>query len=216
MRYLSVAVAWLFVCSSCAQSQVKENPVPIGSDKALPHEAVATFGEGCFWHSEIIFQSLEGVRDAVSGYAGGTTKDPGYDDVSSGNTGYAECVQVYYDPAKISYETLVQAFFASHDPTTLNRQGPDEGSQYKSIAFYRNEKEKQAIETEIQRVTDSKKYPGKIVTEVKPFTSFFKAEDYHQEYIYHHPGNPYVQTVSLRDYNRFRKEFKGNFKKGIL
>jgi peptide-methionine (S)-S-oxide reductase len=215
MRYLFIAVVSLMIFGSCAQSQGKENPVSLGSAKPTPNEAVATFGEGCFWHSEIIFQSLAGVRDAVSGYAGGTTKDPDYEEVSSGNTGHAECVQVYYDPSKISYETLVKAFFASHDPTELNRQGPDEGTQYRSIAFYRNEREKAIIEAEMKRITDSKEYNGKVVTEVKSFSKFYPAESYHQEYIYHHPDNPYVQSVSLRDYNNFRREFKGNFKKRI-
>jgi peptide-methionine (S)-S-oxide reductase len=218
MRILFISIVLLVIFSSCAQSQSKgnSNPIPTGSTKPLAHEAVATFGEGCFWHSEIIFQSLEGVRDAVSGYAGGTYKNPGYEDVSSGSTGHAECVQVYYDPSKISFETLVKAFFASHDPTSLNRQGPDEGTQYRSIAFYRNEREKQIIEAEMKRIADSKKYPGTLVTEVAPFTRFYPAEAYHQEYISKHPDNPYVQNVSIREYKMFRKEFKGPFKPGIL
>src|SRR5207249_4881263 len=120
--------------------------------------------------------------------------------------------QIYYDPSKISYETLVAAFFASHDPTTLNRQGNDTGTQYRSVAFYRNEKEKQIIEAEIKRLTDSKKYKNRIVTEVIPFTKFYPAEDYHQEFIYNHPENPYVQNVSIPGFLKFKKEFKGYFK----
>ncbi|MGZ3838479.1 MAG: peptide-methionine (S)-S-oxide reductase MsrA [Flavisolibacter sp.] len=216
MRDICMALACLIICNSCVQSQGKDSAVPQGSGKPGPHEAVATFGEGCFWHAEIIFQSLEGVRDAVSGYAGGHTKQPGYEEVSTGRTGHAECVQVYYDPSVISFETLLKAFFASHDPTSLNRQGPDEGTQYRSIVFYRNEKEQQQIENEMKILRDARRYHGKIVTEVKPFTVFYRAEDEHQEYIYHHPGNPYVQTVSLPDYFQFRKNFPGPFKKGIL
>lgn len=212
MRNFFIAVATLFFFSSCAHSQNNKNSFPVGSKKALANEAVATFGEGCFWHAEIIFQSLAGVRDAVSGYAGGSDKNPGYEKVTTGATGHAEVVQVYYDPSIISYETLVKAFFASHDPTTLNRQGPDAGTQYRSIAFYRNEKEKALIEAEMQRLKDSKKYTKAPVTQVVPFTRFYTAEDYHQEYISHNPGNAYVQHVSIPDYNRFRKAFKGNYK----
>ena len=176
------------------------------------NEAIATFSEGCFWHAEIVFQSLVGVRDAVSGYCGGITTNPDYEKVASGETGHAETVQVYYDPSKISYETLVAAFFASQNPTTLNRQGNDMGTEYRSIAFYRNEKEKQVIQAEIKRLTDLKKYKNKIVTEVLPFSKFYKAEDYHQEYIYNHPDSGYVQNVSIPEFLKFKKEFKGNYK----
>jgi peptide-methionine (S)-S-oxide reductase len=197
--------------TACAQeSKVK---IPLGvKDKPSTNESIATFGEGCFWHSEIVFQSLVGVRDAVSGYSGGTDLNPDYEKVCSGKTGHAEAVQVYYDPKKISYKELVSAFFESMDPTTLNRQGNDEGTQYRSIAFYRNDKEKQIIEAEIKHLTDSKKYNNKIVTEVVPFKKFYPAEDYHQEYIYYHPDNPYVKNVSIPDYLEFRKSFTGKFK----
>ena len=212
MKPIFFTLISIVVFLSCAQTQNKNFSIPVGLKQPVPNEAVATFGEGCFWHSEIVFQSLVGVRDAVSGYAGGTTKNPDYETVSTGETGHAECVQVYYDPSRISYETLVQAFFASQDPTTLNRQGNDEGPQYRSIAFYRNDKEKQVLEDEINRLTASKKYKNKIVTEVVPFTKFYPAEDYHQEYITHHRDNPYVQNVSIPDFVRFKNEFKGNFK----
>jgi len=198
---------------SCAQTQTNNPKIPLAQkQKPTANEAVATFAEGCFWHAEIVFQSLVGVRDAVSGYAGGTTKSPTYEDVASGSTGHAETVQVYYDPSKISYEQLVAALFASMDPTTLNRQGNDAGTEYRSIAFYRNEKEKQIIEAEIKKINDSKKYKNKVVTEVVAFSKFWPAEDYHQEYIYNHPDNPYVANVSIPEFNKFKKEFKGNFK----
>lgn len=207
------AIIALVAFSSCAQSQNNNVKIPLGSKSKTANEAVATFGEGCFWHAEIVFQSLAGVRDAVSGFAGGTVANPDYETVCTGSTGHAEVVQVYYDTTKISYETLVKAFFASMDPTELNRQGNDEGTQYRSIVFYRNDKEKQIIEAEIKKITDSKKYSHKIVTQVVPYKDFYAAEDYHQEYIYHHPDNPYVQNVSIPDYLAFRREFKGNFKK---
>jgi peptide-methionine (S)-S-oxide reductase len=198
--------------TSCVQSQNKNADIKTGSKTPLPNEAVATFAEGCFWHSEIVFQSLAGVRDAVSGYTGGTDPNPNYEQVCTGSTGHAEAVQVYYDPSKISYRQLVQAFFASQDPTTLNRQGNDEGTQYRSAAFYRNANEKEIIETEIKQINDSKKYSSKIVTEVMPFKKFYPAEDYHQEYVINHPENGYVQNVTIPDFVEFKKEFKGNFK----
>jgi peptide-methionine (S)-S-oxide reductase len=201
----------VFVLVSCGQTQ--QPSIPVGEKgKPSANEAVADFSQGCFWHSEIVFQSLAGVRDAVSGYAGGRDKHPDYEKVSTGETGHAETVEVYYDPSKISFTTLVAAFFASQDPTELDRQGPDVGTQYRSIAFYRNEEEKKIIDAEIARINASKKYSSKIVTEVVPFTKFYPAEDYHQEYIKNHPGNPYVQNVSIPDFLRFKTTFKGPFK----
>lgn len=212
MKLLS-AFMFSFLLVACGQSQPVSNIVKLGDPKTpTAKEAVANFSEGCFWHAEIVFQSLVGVRDAVSGYAGGTDKHPDYEKVASGQTGHAETVQVYYDPSKISYATLVAAFFASQDPTQLNRQGNDEGTEYRSIAFYRTPEEKQIIEQTIKQLTDAKKYKDKIVTQVVPFTAFYPAEAYHQEYIYHNPENGYVRNVSIPDFLEFKKEFKGNFK----
>ena len=196
MKYIIAGIIAVISLTACGQASVKAKTTAYSPlQKPSANEAVATFGEGCFWHTELVFQSLVGVRDAVSGYAGGRDKKPDYDKVSEGTTGHAECVNVYYDPAKISFQTLVQAFFASHDPTEVNRQGPDEGTQYRSIAFYRTPAEK-----------------DRIATEVVPFTAFYPAEKYHQEYIAHNPDNPYVQSVSIPDFERFRRTFKGNFK----
>ena len=205
---LLIAIISLFSIGLNASAQ----NFPVGSTKSLANEAVATFAEGCFWHAEIVFQSLYGVRDAVSGYAGGTDTNPTYEKVAGGNTGHAETVQVYYDPTKINYETLVKAFFASQNPTTLNRQGNDTGTEYRSIAFYRNEKEKQIIESEIKRLTDLKMYKNKIVTEVVPFKKFYLAEGYHQEYIHNNPDNTYVANVSIPEFSNFKKKFKTNYK----
>jgi peptide-methionine (S)-S-oxide reductase len=209
------AIVLIIFLAGCSYSQKNDTmKIPAGINKQISgNEAVAYFSEGCFWHTEIVFQSLEGVRDAISGYAGGTDANPDYEKVSSGETGHAETVQVFYDPTKISFETLVKAFFASHDPTQLNRQGNDVGTQYRSIAFYSNAKEKQIIDTELKKITDSKKYSNKLVTEVKSFSKFYPAEDYHQEFILHHPNQTYVANVSIPDYLKFRKEFKeGKFK----
>ena len=211
MKRFLIPFAFFLLLAACGQSQQVNIPVK-ESDRPSPNEAVADFSEGCFWHAEIVFQSLVGVRDAVSGYAGGTDKHPDYEKVCSGTTGHAETVQVYYDPAKISYATLVKAFFASMDPTELDRQGPDEGTQYRSIAFYRNDQEKKIIDDEIARLSASKKYSGKIVTKVVPFTTFYPAEAYHQEYIKNHPENPYVEHVSIPDWLEFKRTFPGPYK----
>lgn len=181
-----------------------------------PNEAMAAFAEGCFWHSEIIFQSLVGVRDAVSGYAGGTVRNPGYDQVLTGATGHAETVAVYYDTTKLTLQTLVKAFFASHDPTQIGHQGPDVGPQYRSIAFYRNEAEKAIIENEIMAINQSGRYPKKIATEVLPLPKFYPAEPEHQEYISRHKDAIYVHNVSIPDYLKFRQAFPGPYKDTLI
>lgn len=217
MKFILTAFIITTTLLSCAQTQSNNDnnfKIPTAvSQKPGVNEAVATFAEGCFWHAEIVFQSLVGVRDAVSGYAGGSTTDPDYEKVASGSTGHAECVQVYYDPSKISFETLVNAFFSSQNPTTMNRQGNDAGTEYRSIAFYNTEKEKQAIEAAINKLTNAKVYTDKIVTQVVQLTKFYPAENYHQEYISHNSGNPYVVNVSIPDFQHFKAVFKeGKFK----
>ena len=207
-----LAIIILVIYSSCVQSQSNKHKFPVGTKQKFSNEAVATFGEGCFWHTEIVFQSLHGVIDAVSGFAGGALANPDYETVCTGKTGHAEVVQVRYDPANISYETLVKAFFASQDPKQLNRQGNDVGTHYRSVAFYTTQKEKQVIEAEVKRLTEIKKYPKKIVTQVLPYKNFYAAEDYHQEYVVRHPENGYVQNVTIPDFLKFKKEFKGKFK----
>jgi peptide-methionine (S)-S-oxide reductase len=213
MKKLFILFATIITITSCAQKNAGDFKAP-APEKTTPvkNEAIATFAEGCFWHTEIVFQSLQGVRDAVSGYAGGSDKAPTYEKVVSGTTGHAESVQVYYDPSIITYETLVAAFFASHDPTQINRQGPDVGTQYRSVAFYRNAVEKAVIEKEIARINASGKYKIKVVTQVAPYPKFYPGENYHQEYISLHPENSYVRNVNIPDYLDFRKEFKGPFK----
>src|SRR6201999_2471274 len=163
MKSIFATLICIVTFISCAQPQTNNAKIFPGiKGNPSPNEAVATFSEGCFWHAEIVFQSLVGVRDAVSGYSGGTTTNPTYEEVGNGTTGHAETVQVYYDPSKIIYETLVKAYFASEDPTQVDGQGNDEGTQYRSIIFYRTPKEKQIIDNEIKALTDSKRYSGKI------------------------------------------------------
>lgn len=175
-------------------------------------EEVAYFASGCFWCVEAIFESVEGVREAVSGYAGGNTINPTYQKIGTGATGHAEAVAVYYNPKKVSFKTLVDVFFGSHNPTTKNGQHPDYGSQYRSIAFYSNAKEKQIIESAIHKL-NKEVYNGKIVTEVTKHKKFYVAEDYHQNYEKRNPYNSYVRNVSIPRLNRFKKKFPGILKK---
>ncbi|MBV9963393.1 MAG: peptide-methionine (S)-S-oxide reductase MsrA [Parafilimonas sp.] len=193
---------------SCAQnnSNVKSSNDHLSSAQ-LKNYSVATFAAGCFWHEEALFESVKGVKEAVSGYAGGTTSNPTYEDVETGNTGHAETVNVYYDAKQISYETLVKVFFAGQDPTQVNGQGPDHGTQYRSIAFYRTPEEKATIENHIKELTVSGKYKKPIAAQVMPFTKFWQAEEYHQNYIEHNPNSSYVQYVSIPEIKDFQKQY---------
>ncbi len=173
----------------------------------LQQYETAYFASGCFWCVEAIFESVKGVKEAVSGYAGGPEENPTYEQVAYGRTRHAETVEVYYNPEEISYFQLVQVFFGSHDPTSLNRQGPDSGPQYRSIAFYKNESEKKIIEAYIQALTENDVYGRPIVTQVVPFEIFYKAEEYHQDYERKNPNNGYIQNVSIPRLNRFKKNF---------
>lgn len=179
-------------------------------------EAVATFAAGCFWCTEAQFESLQGVREVVSGYAGGELENPTYEQVGSGQTGHAEAIQVYYDPKVVSFETLVKAFFVAHDATSLNRQGPDVGTQYRSIAFYRTPEEKAAIDAIIGQENGSGHYSRPIVTQVTPFTVFYPAEVYHQGYYYTHPNELYVSSVSTPKVEKFRERMADKLKKQLI
>ncbi|VXC03645.1 Peptide methionine sulfoxide reductase MsrA [Flavobacterium sp. 9AF] len=178
----------------------------------LDQYATAYFASGCFWCVEAIFESVKGVHEVVSGYSGGNQPNPNYEKVSSGNTDYAEAVKIYYDPKIISFNDLVIIFFGSHDPTTLNRQGPDAGTQYRSIAFYKNDSEKEIIQNYINLLKNEKRFDKPITTEVKKFTKFYPAEDYHQNYESLHPNNSYIQNVSIPRINRFKNKFPNYLK----
>ena len=149
----------------------------------MPQKEIATFGAGCFWHVEEAFRNFKGVTDVVVGYMGGTLKDPSYEDVCTDKTGHAEVVQVVYDPALVSYEELVDFFWSIHDPTTVNRQGPDVGTQYRSVIFYRTEDQKKKALKSKENLEKSKKYSRPIVTEISPESEFYRAEEYHQRYL---------------------------------
>ena len=174
----------------------------------------ATFANGCFWCTEAIFEGLEGVISATSGYTGGKTENPTYKQVCSGETGHAECLQVVYDPKKISFDELLEVFWETHDPTTLNRQGADVGTQYRSGVFYHNDEQKQKAEKYKAALDKSGAFDKPIVTEITPFTKFYPAEDYHQQYFENNENeNPYCQIVIRPKIEKFRKVFKDKLKK---
>ena len=183
------------------------------SEEQLQKYETAYFASGCFWCVEAIFESVKGVKEVYSGYSGGTEKNPTYEEVSYGRTHHAEAVEVFYDPDVISFTQLVQVFFGSHDPTTLNRQGPDRGAQYRSIAFYKNDKEKKIILDYMDKLRVENVYGDRaIVTEVTPFEKFYKAEAYHQDYEKRNPNNSYIRNVSIPRLNRFKENFKSYLK----
>jgi len=172
----------------------------------------ATFGQGCFWCSEAIFTNLKGVISVTSGYSGGTVPSPTYEQVCSGNTGHAEAINITFYPNLISYKQLLEAFWGSHDPTTLNRQGGDIGTQYRSVVFYHNEAQKETAEKVKKELDASGAFSGSIVTEIVPFTNFYPAEDYHQEYYKFHGSAPYCQMVIKPKVEKFQKVFKEKLK----
>lgn len=171
-----------------------------------PHET-ATLGGGCFWCLEAVFQELEGVQSVVSGYAGGRVPNPSYREVCTGRTGHAEVVQVVFDPAVLSYGDLLSVFFSIHDPTTLNRQGADVGTQYRSVIFYHDAEQKRVAEAMIRELGQEGLWRDPIVTEVVPLDRFYPAEDYHQDYFRRNPGQPYCQAVIGPKLRKFRELF---------
>lgn len=214
MKKLILYIAGAFLFVGCADGQSSNKFAVLPTPKA--GEAVATFGGGCFWSMSEAMSELKGVNKVVSGYAGGNTKNPTYEEVSSQSTNHAETVDVFYDPKVISYGQLAEAFFFAHDPTTLNRQGPDEGTDYRSIAFYRSPEEKNILLATIKKVNESKHYINPIVTQVVPYNAFYPAETYHQGYYRSHPNQPYIVAVSEPKVMKFRKvmvaELKPEFK----
>jgi len=173
----------------------------------------ATLGAGCFWCVEAVFDDLRGVESVESGYSGGHTENPTYKEVCSETTGHAEVAQITFDPNEISFKEILQVFFAVHDPTTLNRQGNDVGSSYRSAIFYHDENQKQIAEEVIREVTEEGVYDNPIVTKVAPFDKFYIAEDYHQEYFANNPTQPYCAAVVAPKVAKFRQKFVNRLKK---
>jgi peptide-methionine (S)-S-oxide reductase len=203
----------LFLLASCSG---EAQNVPAGDERVKIDKKVtmekATFGSGCFWCTEAIFQQLKGVVKVESGYMGGKIKNPIYREVCSGLTGHAEVVQVTYDPSVVSFDLLLEAFWQTHDPTTLNRQGADEGTQYRSAVFYHNNEQKELAEAYKQKLNDEKIWPNPIVTEITPATEFYKAEDYHQDYYNLNTSQGYCQMVITPKVEKFKKVFKDKLK----
>ncbi len=190
---------------NASPTESNEKPHTIELAKVKPN-AVAYFASGCFWCVEAIFESVEGVGDVVSGYSGGKESTATYGEVSAGRTEHAEAVAVHYDSTKVDYPTLLKVFFGSHDPTTLNQQGPDRGTQYRSAIFYRNDTEKELAIKYIKELLAKGEY-SKITTEVSMLKGFYKAEAYHQNYERNNPNNSYVRSVSIPRLNKFKKKF---------
>lgn len=215
--FLITLLSFVFMAVSCTQSTSDTSQSGYETGQSLDTAdttglAKATFAGGCFWCTEAYFERLQGVKSVISGYAGGTTPNPTYDAVSSGSTDYAEAVQVYYNPQQITYEELVEVFFATHDPTTLNRQGPDIGEQYRSIAFYRTPSEKSVIENYINQLESSGTYKSDIVTYVQPVDKFWEAENYHQDYYRRNPNDPYVRSVAQPKVIKFESNYHNKLK----
>lgn len=209
-----LSAATLFACQSPAQEQKKamNQPLPKTSVQVPAGLEVATFGSGCFWCTEAVFQRLEGVVKVESGYSGGFVANPTYKQVCTGQTGHAEVTNITYDPKKISFADLLAVFWRTHDPTTLNRQGNDVGPQYRSAVFYHNAQQKEEAEHWKQEVDRAHIYPDPLVTEITAFTNFYKAEDYHQNYFNENGSQPYCQFVVRPKVEKFEKVFKDKLK----
>ena len=184
-------------------------------DNKQPSENVklATFGSGCFWCTEAIFQRVKGVEKVESGYTGGKVKNPTYKEICSGLTGHAEVIQLTYNPELVRYEDLLEVFWKTHDPTTLNRQGNDEGTQYRSVIFYHDDEQKRLAEEYKKRLSDANVFERVIVTEISPLTTFYKAEDYHQNYFNANGNAPYCQIIIQPKLEKFKKVFTDKIKK---
>ena len=187
--------------------------MPTSPGSPAPSRATAVFAGGCFWCVEAVFEELEGVIDAISGYAGGSRETATYEAVCTGTTGHAEAVQIVYDPARIGFAKLLEVHFATHDPTTLNRQGNDIGPQYRSAIFYANDEEHRIARETIARLTAEGVYDRPIVTTLEPLTAFYPAEAYHQSYVCVNPRQGYVRAVALPKVEKVRKRFAGDVKK---
>lgn len=202
----------LITLISCAN---KKAPVVI-TNESIPSNVktdTVTFGNGCFWCTEAIFQQVNGVLKVESGYSGGHVENPSYKEVTTGTTGHAECLNIIYDPAKVSYDELLEIFWQTHDPTTVDRQGNDVGPQYRSVIFYHNEEQKKVAEEYMAKLDKSGAFDAPIVTTFEPFTRFYKAENYHQNYYNENGSQPYCQFVVRPKVEKFRKVFKDKLKR---
>ena len=207
------AVLMLLIAGvSCGQKAKDEQTNKPTVNETKPGMELATFGSGCFWCTEAIFLNVNGVAKVESGYSGGKVKNPTYKEVCSGLTGHAEVIQVTFDPKVITYDEMLEIFWMTHDPTTLNRQGADEGTQYRSVIYYHNDAQKTLAESYKKKLTEAKAFDDPIVTEISPFTVFYKAEDYHQNYYNLNGSAPYCSFVIKPKVDKFKKVFKEKVK----
>jgi peptide-methionine (S)-S-oxide reductase len=207
------AVAWNRV-HAAGSSVALPDPAVNDSLASKPAKQTAVLAGGCFWGIQAVFQHVKGVKEATSGYAGGSVASPDYEDVSSGSTGHAESVKITFDPSQVSYGQLLKVFFSvAHDPTQLNRQGPDTGTQYRSVIFYANDEQKHIAEAYISQLQSAKVFPGPIVTQVVPLKAFYVAESYHQNYATLHPDNPYIAINDAPKVDHLRQQFPDLYKK---
>jgi peptide-methionine (S)-S-oxide reductase len=202
-RFAVAATSWLVAVILAGILMTQQTQAADG-----PAMAKATFGGGCFWCTEAVYAQIKGVESVVSGYTGGQVENPTYKQVCSGLTGHAEAVEITYDPAVVPYEKLLEIFFSTHDPTTLNRQGADVGTQYRSAIFYHDDEQKKIAQQVIIRLNAAKVFPSKIVTKLEPATVFYPAEDYHQDYFALNGFQPYCQAVIAPKVTKVRKVFK--------
>ena len=201
---LIILFVYLLSFSACSNAEISSKTTIMETN--IKYDT-ATFGGGCFWCTEAIFEQIKGVEKVISGYAGGTTKNPTYGQVCSGETGHAEVTQILFDPEIVSYKELLLIFFSSHDPTTLNRQGADFGTQYRSVIFYHNALQKNTAENIIKILTEQKVYEDPIVTQIVPYTTFYPAENYHQQYYDNNSSQPYCTVVINPKLTKIRKNF---------
>ena len=217
MTLLSVVTTLAIFSAACEPSTKQTNKSNIMSDdNNIPvgkKTDTATFGTGCFWCTEAVFQELKGVLKATSGYTGGTVANPSYEEVCSGTTGHAEALQIVYDPSVITFDELLEVFWEAHDPTSLNKQGNDVGTQYRSAIFYHNDEQKQKAEHYKTELNKSGAYDKPIVTEITAFSKFYPAEDYHQNYYNTHGSQPYCYLVIRPKVEKFEKVFAKKLKK---
>ncbi len=219
LRSVTTLAAAIFIMA-CSQASnpnkvimnVETNTQPVNIHASNNTIDTATFGAGCFWCVEAVFQRLEGVISVKSGYAGGSVKNPSYKEVCTGATGHAEVCQIVFDKSKITYDELLEVFWKTHDPTTLNYQGNDHGTQYRSVVFYHNDEQKQLAEKYKKQINDEHAYPNPIVTEIVPFKNYYPAEDYHQNYYNQNGNEGYCRYVIQPKVEKFEKIFKDKMK----
>jgi peptide-methionine (S)-S-oxide reductase len=211
MQRLTIVIIALFLVTGC-KGNTQKNDKLMDITTSSTNTDTATFAAGCFWCVEAVFQELKGVHSVTSGYTGGKIKNPSYREVCTGMTGHAEACQIVYDPKVISYDELLEAFWGSHNPTTLNRQGADQGTQYRSAIFYHNEKQKELAEAYKSRLNSEMAFDKPVVTEISPAGIFYKAEDYHQNYFNENGNAPYCSFVIVPKLEKFRKVFKDKLK----